>query len=92
MEGNQRPTFQGNWACSSCQAPINELPFQPHSTDNLLCRDCHSAQRANKPQKQMFEGNWQCKTCGGEITQLPFEPRETGNLVCRNCFMQSKGM
>lgn len=42
-----RKMFQGNWACSKCQAPITELPFEPdpQRLDQLLCRDCHRQKR-----------------------------------------------
>lgn len=31
---------QGNWKCSGCGGAITELPFEPRSTEGLLCRDC----------------------------------------------------
>lgn len=45
-----RPKFQGNWACSKCQAPITELPFEPDAgrLDQLLCRDCHRQRMQNR--------------------------------------------
>jgi len=41
----ERKMYQGNWSCSSCQAPITELPFEPKDDQSLLCRDCYRAQR-----------------------------------------------
>ncbi len=35
-----RQMFSGNWTCSSCGATILELPFNPRSTENLLCTTC----------------------------------------------------
>lgn len=87
-----RQMFQGNWKCSGCGGEITQLPFEPRSVENLMCRDCHSKRRGgnNRPQRQMFEGNWSCSKCGKEITQLPFEPKDTSNLTCRDCYMASK--
>jgi CxxC-x17-CxxC domain-containing protein len=28
------------WTCSDCGNKIDELPFEPHDTSNLKCRDC----------------------------------------------------
>ncbi len=85
-----RQMFQGNWTCAGCGAAITELPFEPRSTDNLMCRDCHKARKPKgnfqRRERQMFEGNWTCSECGGAINQLPFEPRDTSNLKCRECF------
>lgn len=100
MDGqNDRQMFQGDWACSNCNKGITELPFEPRSTENLLCRDCHSQLRQNKPsggggngERKMHSGNWKCSGCGGDITELPFEPRDTSNLMCRDCFKKSKGL
>lgn len=83
---DNKQMFDGNWSCSSCNAAITQLPFQPSNTSNLLCRDCHSAGKGSGP-KKMFQGSWNCSKCGGDISELPFEPKETGNLVCRSCFM-----
>ncbi len=93
MDGNNdRKMFQGSWSCSGCNKDITELPFEPRNTDNLLCRDCHGAKRANSNgPREMFSGDWKCNSCGGGITELPFQPRETGNLMCRDCFKKSKG-
>ncbi len=47
-QGNfNRKMYSGNWQCSKCQAPINELPFEPDPSrlDQLLCRDCHRERR-----------------------------------------------
>lgn len=95
MDGqNDRQMFQGDWKCSGCNNPITELPFEPRSTENLLCRDCHSNQRQSgggQTEKKMFQGEWKCSGCGGDIKELPFEPRDTSNLMCRDCFKKSKG-
>lgn len=42
-----RTMHQGNWKCSDCGAPINELPFEPDESrlHQLLCRDCHRQKR-----------------------------------------------
>ncbi|OGZ02392.1 MAG: hypothetical protein A2946_00375 [Candidatus Liptonbacteria bacterium RIFCSPLOWO2_01_FULL_53_13] len=42
-----RPKFQGDWTCSKCGGKITELPFDPDPSrlSQLLCRDCHRAQR-----------------------------------------------
>jgi CxxC-x17-CxxC domain-containing protein len=79
---------QGNWTCSGCGAAINELPFEPRSTDGLLCRECHQKKRAeNAPkERQSFSGQWSCSGCGTAINELPFEPRNTSNLLCKACF------
>jgi CxxC-x17-CxxC domain-containing protein len=87
-----RQMFEGNWKCSKCGKDITKLPFEPRDTSNLMCFDCH---KANKPQrnnfeKKMFEGNWKCSGCGGEINQLPFQPKDTSNLKCRDCFRNSR--
>lgn len=82
--------FKGNWSCSGCKGDITELPFEPRSTDNLMCRDCHSKRQGDRPQKQMFEGDWTCSGCSTKITQLPFEPRNTSNLTCRDCYMKTR--
>lgn len=86
---------QGNWTCSGCGAAINELPFEPRSTEGLLCRQCHQKQREERKEKtsgerQMYQGEWPCSTCDQTIKELPFEPRSTENLKCRDCFMNSK--
>jgi CxxC-x17-CxxC domain-containing protein len=39
QEGD-RPRFEGNWSCSSCNNAITSLPFQPKDTSNLKCIDC----------------------------------------------------
>jgi len=85
--------FKGDWSCASCNTGISELPFEPRDTSNLLCKDCHREQRANKPQreKKMFQGAWKCSGCQTDITELPFEPRDESNLMCRDCFKKSKG-
>lgn len=88
---------QGNWKCSSCGGQITELPFEPKSTANLLCRDCHSEKRkaggGEGGERQMFEGDWQCADCGSDIKKLPFEPRgDTSNLRCIDCFKKQKGV
>lgn len=87
---NDKQMFQGNWECSGCGKAITELPFEPKSTSNLLCRDCHSAKRdaegGQRRERKMFSGDWACADCGAKITELPFEPRETNNLKCRDCF------
>lgn len=46
-----RQMFQGDWKCSKCNAAITELPFQPDPArlDQLLCRDCHKANRPARP-------------------------------------------
>lgn len=92
MDG-QRQMYQGNWTCSSCNAGISELPFQPRETGNLMCRECHSKSRGNAPrrEKQMHQGEWTCAGCSGRISQLPFEPRDTSNLKCIDCFKKEKG-
>ncbi|MCA9365969.1 hypothetical protein KC722_00125 [Candidatus Kaiserbacteria bacterium] len=88
---------QGNWTCSGCGKAITELPFEPRSTDGLLCRECHQKAREERDKqsapttdRKMFTGDWKCATCGGPITELPFEPRSTDNLKCRDCFMKSR--
>lgn len=83
--------FKGDWKCSGCGGDITELPFEPRSVENLMCRDCHSKRKGNNPQRQMFEGNWKCSKCGGEITQLPFQPKSESNLTCRDCYMKERG-
>ncbi len=91
---------QGNWTCSGCGGAIKELPFEPKSTNGLLCRECHSkksgggARPAGASQggdKPRVAGNWTCSTCGAGITSLPFTPRDTSNLKCIDCFKKSKG-
>lgn len=92
---------QGNWTCSGCGTAITELPFEPRSTDGLLCRECHQKQRDTRKgqsagseqagDRKMFQGEWPCSGCGSTISELPFEPRNTENLKCRDCFVKSKG-
>ena len=90
---------QGNWTCSVCGGAITELPFEPRSTEGLMCRDCHSKQKGNtaKPSnknngdKPTFSGDWKCADCGATITSLPFQPRDTSNLKCIDCFKKSRG-
>jgi CxxC-x17-CxxC domain-containing protein len=91
MDG-ERQMFQGNWTCANCGKDITELPFEPRSTDNLMCRDCHreSRPKRDRGERKMYEGNWTCADCGGAITSLPFEPRETNNLKCRDCFKKDR--
>lgn len=88
---------EGNWTCSSCGAAITSLPFEPRSTEGLMCRDCHAKQKgsASKPasnngDRPTFSGDWKCSGCGVAITSLPFQPRDTTNLKCRDCFMKSR--
>ncbi len=47
MRAERPPTqrFVGPWTCSACGATIPDLPFQPRSTENLLCRDCLNARQ-----------------------------------------------
>jgi CxxC-x17-CxxC domain-containing protein len=93
MDRDNRKMFQGDWSCSGCGSSITELPFEPRSTDNLLCRDCHSKQRNNsRGERRMFKGDWKCSSCDTDINELPFEPKDTGNLMCRDCFRKSKGL
>ncbi|MAG59430.1 hypothetical protein CMO96_01425 [Candidatus Woesebacteria bacterium] len=47
----QRQMVQGNWTCSSCQAQITELPFQPDGTRPVFCGDCHRKQRQDRPRR-----------------------------------------
>lgn len=56
--GFDRKMYQGNWACSKCQAPITELPFEPdpNRIDQLLCRDCHRASRQSFGPRRDFGG------------------------------------
>jgi len=89
--------FQGNWQCSGCNNPITELPFEPKSTNNLLCKQCFASGKGSgggtpKPQgdKQMFQGAWECNGCKNPITELPFQPRDTSNLMCKDCFRNSR--
>lgn len=88
---SDRKMYQGNWSCSSCGSPITELPFEPRSTSNLMCRECHGKGKSSQAPRQAFKGDWKCNTCNASITELPFEPRDTGNLMCRDCFKKSKG-
>ena len=87
----------GNWTCSSCGAAITSLPFEPRSTEGLLCRDCHAKQRAaaapahTDGEKKTFSGDWKCSVCGAPITSLPFQPRDTSNLKCLDCFKKGQG-
>lgn len=87
--------FEGNWTCSGCGGSITQLPFEPRSTANLLCRDCHSKKQGSTPrptgEKKRVQGNWTCSSCGTSITELPFEPRDTSGLVCIDCFKKRKG-
>ena len=88
---------QGNWTCSGCGGAITQLPFEPKSTNGLLCRECHSKKRGDSVPKQQgserprFEGNWKCSSCDTAITSLPFQPKDTSNLKCIDCFKKSKG-
>ena len=87
--------FQGNWTCSVCGGSITELPFEPRSTDGLMCRECHGKSKGKAPvvtggDKPRVEGNWTCSGCGAAITSLPFTPRDTSNLKCLDCFKKSK--
>ena len=86
----EKQTYQGNWKCSKCGKNIKELPFNPKSTENLICRECYSKSGGIKPKKQMFHGDWKCSKCGGKITELPFEPKSTKNLVCRDCYLKNR--
>lgn len=38
--GGDRPRYEGDWKCATCNAPITSLPFQPRDTSNLKCIDC----------------------------------------------------
>lgn len=89
---NNKEMFKGDWSCSNCGGSITELPFEPRSTENLLCRDCHSNKRPRNINKGTHSGDWKCSSCGGSITELPFEPRSTENLLCKECFKKSKGI
>ncbi len=92
---------QGNWTCSGCGGAITELPFEPKSTNGLMCRTCHGkktgsgSMSASSPSqsgdKPRFEGDWKCSGCSTAITSLPFSPRDTSNLKCIDCFKKSKG-
>ena len=88
---------EGNWTCSSCGAAITSLPFEPRSTEGLLCRDCHREQKGggkpaanNTSERTMYSGDWKCADCGAAITSLPFVPRDTSNLRCIDCFKKNK--
>lgn len=93
---------QGNWTCSGCGGTITELPFEPRSTEGLMCRECHQKKQASGGaqstsggssqggDRKMFTGDWTCSGCSNPITQLPFEPRNTENLKCIDCFKKSK--
>jgi len=97
---SDRQMFKGDWTCSGCGGSITELPFEPRSTENLLCRDCHANKKGSGGgggggggrERKMHQGSWECSSCNGPITELPFEPRETGNLMCKECFRKSKGL
>jgi len=39
-DNSSRQMFEGNWKCSGCGGAITQLPFQPKSENNLVCRDC----------------------------------------------------
>lgn len=83
--------FEGDWTCSGCSGAIKELPFEPRSTENLLCKDCHSKSRPQQTgERTMVQGDWSCSGCGTSIKELPFNPRETGNLKCKECFKASR--
>lgn len=88
---------QGNWTCSGCQGDIKELPFEPRSTEGLMCRDCHSKKSGggssaqSSGERKTYSGDWKCAGCRNAITSLPFEPRDTSNLKCLDCFKKSKG-
>lgn len=85
--------FQGEWECCKCGKAITELPFEPRSTDNLMCRECHAENRPprrDNRERRTFKGNWKCSGCGASITELPFEPRDTSNLLCKDCYMKNK--
>ncbi|MBT3282738.1 hypothetical protein HN375_01080 [bacterium] len=94
-QGGERQMFEGNWTCSSCNAAITQLPFQPDPAreGGLVCRDCHKKRMEDKPRRddgprQMHQGDWKCAGCGGAITELPFEPdpARADQLKCRDCF------
>lgn len=42
---SDRPSFEGDWKCSGCSTAITSLPFEPRSTENLLCRDCYRSKK-----------------------------------------------
>jgi CxxC-x17-CxxC domain-containing protein len=43
-----RQMVQVDCACSKCGASITELPFQPRSLTEVLCRDCHREMRESQ--------------------------------------------
>ncbi len=49
--GFQRPMFKGNWSCAKCGGAITELPFDPDPSrlGQLKCRECHRAERGDRP-------------------------------------------
>ena len=49
--GSPRPMHQGNWTCAGCGAEITELPFEPDGDRPIYCRDCHRAQKGDRPRR-----------------------------------------
>ena len=45
VAAGEKPKFEGNWQCASCNGAITSLPFQPRSTENLKCLDCFEASK-----------------------------------------------
>jgi len=43
---NEKPTFTGDWKCSSCGAAITTLPFEPRGAAGLKCIDCFKKSKA----------------------------------------------
>ncbi|MCA9352836.1 hypothetical protein KC901_01495 [Patescibacteria group bacterium] len=85
-----RESFEGNWACSKCNAAITTLPFNPENTENLTCRDCYMKEKAERRAGKMIQGNWKCMHCGSDINELPFNPRDPESVSCRDCFQNNR--
>ena len=80
--------LEGDGKCDNNSKTINELPFEPKGTDELLCKECQESKTTAESGggRKVYKGNGQCSSCSVDIKELPFEPRETGNLLCRGCF------
>lgn len=87
--------------CMSCGTSITKLPFMPRDPDNVLCKDCHMANRPERSDRgfggsrglrAMHKGNYVCSGCGAAITELPFVPSQDRPVTCRACHATNRAL
>lgn len=96
-----RQMVEVDCVCYCCGKSITELPFPPSDPDNVLCRDCHMANRPERSDRgfgrsrgprAMHKGNYVCSGCGAAITELPFRPSPNRPIRCRACHAADRAL